>query len=327
MEKTIQKALYRGPLNVGNIELNCYVLEDGTRILSSTSIFKAFDRPRKGRRSKEERRYFEQKELPSFLPINILETYKKYALLPENAQKSAILTDIDDILEWIIPVQFYDGGKLKAGYKSNLLVKMCELYVRANEIDGILRDNQKQFAEKAQILLYAFASVGLDGLIDEATGHNKDPKYQGLRVLLNQYIEERLQRWTMVFPDQFFAYLDKLYGNEKTISRNRPQYYGHFINRYIYDQIEKGVVKEELDRLNIKEDGTRKGRFHQWLKDFGKNQLILQIGQIMGVMQVSSNKRSFEEKIERSNSLQVSIFTDEEWEAFKLIGQGINTVS
>lgn len=307
MENIILKAMYPGILNIGNSELFAYVLEDGTRILSATSFFKAFDRPRKGRKSKEDRVYFDGTELPPFLPANILESYKKTF---KDTDNTAFITDIVDILGWTVPVQFYDGGTLKTGYKSNLLVKMCELYSRAYDLD-ILKENQIHLGEKAQILLYAFASVGLDGLIDEATGYKYDPKYQGLRVLINQYIADGLQKWTKTFPDKFFEMLDKLYGNEKTTSRSRPSYYGHFINKYIYDPLEKGFVKKELDKLNIRDDGTRKARFHQWLSDNGKYELILQMGQVMGLIQSSASLRNFKGRFERLE--KPSLLTEAQW--------------
>jgi len=311
MKKKILKATHPGILIIGNSELFCYVLEDETRILAANSFFKAFDRPRKGRKSIEDRVFFDGAELPPFLPANILESYKTSSLSPKNNRSNEILTDIVDILGWTVPVEFYDGAVLKTGYRSALLVKMCELYARASDL-GILKDNQIHLGEKAQILLYAFASVGLDGLIDEATGYKHDPKYQGLRVLLNQYISEGLQKWTKTFPDRFFAELDRLYGNEKTSSRNRPRYYGGFINKYVYDPLERGFVKKELDRLNIRDDGTRKARFHQWLSEMGKNELILQMGQILGLMQSASNIRNFKGRFERLG--QPSLFTEEQWE-------------
>lgn len=44
----LKSALYSAPLPIGDVELDCAVLEDGTRVLSAKSVFDAFDRPRKG---------------------------------------------------------------------------------------------------------------------------------------------------------------------------------------------------------------------------------------------------------------------------------------
>jgi hypothetical protein len=46
------------------------------------------------------------------------------------------------------------------------------------------------------------------------------------------------------------------------------------ITKYVYDPIEHGYVKKELDKQNIKDDGKRRARFHQWLSDNGRNILI-----------------------------------------------------
>ena len=46
------KVIYSGKVSIGNKELSCGVLDDGTRILTNTAIFQAFDRPRKGNHPK-----------------------------------------------------------------------------------------------------------------------------------------------------------------------------------------------------------------------------------------------------------------------------------
>jgi len=309
-EENIQKALYSGKLEIGNSELFCYVLDDGTRLLSATSVFTAFGRSRKGRRSEKDKSYIrvggEQTELPPFLPANLIKSQ-------ENNQNKLYFNEISSILGWAEEIHFYDGGVKKTGYKSQLLIEICNLYINARKYNSLLQ-SQVEASRCAEVLLQAFAKVGLDGLIDEATGYNKDPKYEGLRILLNQYIAEGLQKWTKTFPDKFFEKLDKLYLNEKTASRNRPMYYGHFINSYIYEPIEKGFVKQELDKLNVKDDGTRKAIFHQWLTEKGKHELILQIGQVMGLMQASTTLRKFRDSFERLD--KPSLLTDEQWEQY-----------
>jgi hypothetical protein len=307
MEKRVLKAAYSGILVIGNASLFAYVLEDGTRILSATSVFTAFGRTRKGKRSQDERSYYKGALLPPFLPANLLK-------IQDNEENSELQLDKDTIsaiLGWAEEVTFYDGGTTKTGYKSRLLVEMCNLYIDARK-NNYLKSSQAEAAKIAEILLQAFALVGLDGLIDEATGYNKDPKYQGLRVLVNQYIAEGLQKWTKTYPDKFFELLDRLYANEKTTSRNRPQYYGGFINTYIYEPLERGYVKKELDILNITDIGKRRARFNQWLSDYGKNMLILQLGQVMGLMQTSTNIRNFKGRFNRIDT--ITLFTDEQWE-------------
>jgi len=68
----------------------------------------------------------------------------------------------------------------------------------------------------------AFAKIGIVALVDEEIGYQLDRKHDALRLLLNKYIAEGLQKWLHTFPDTFFAELDRLYGNSKTGPRSRP---------------------------------------------------------------------------------------------------------
>ena len=112
-------------------------------------------------------------------------------------------------------------------------------------------------------------------------------------MLLSKYIAEGLQQWILTFPNSFFAELDRLYGNARTTARNRPQYYGKFINKYIYEPMENGYLKRKLDELNILPDGRRKAKFHQWLGADGRSILIHQIGRVQGKMEGYSSVDSF----------------------------------
>jgi len=44
MEKNIPKAWGKGPINLGGVELDCYILEDGTPILNKGRMMKALGR-------------------------------------------------------------------------------------------------------------------------------------------------------------------------------------------------------------------------------------------------------------------------------------------
>lgn len=70
MEKKL-KVLYSGKVTIGNKELSCGVLDDGTRILTNTAVFQAFDRPRKGKPSEE----YRLKNVPAFITANNLKPY------------------------------------------------------------------------------------------------------------------------------------------------------------------------------------------------------------------------------------------------------------
>jgi len=194
-----------------------------------------------------------------------------------------------NVLPLIEPVEFLDGGTIKKGYKAELLPAMCSIYLDARR-QNLLLHHQKKLADKSEILLSAIANVGIIALVDEATGFQINRKSDALRIILQKYIAEALQKWVKQFDDDFFEALDRLYQNEKTKSRARPQYYGKFIVDYIYKPLENGFLKIELDKLNITDEGKRKAQFHQWLtKDDGVRLLARQIGRVQQAMDDSDS--------------------------------------
>jgi hypothetical protein len=281
-DKKMSKALYRGRLPIGGLELDCYVLDDDTRVLSATSIFEAFDRPSRGTREQDK-----LINLPNFMAAKNLLSYIN-----------------QELRELINIIEFKDGEQDKKGYKAEILPALCSLYLDVRR-DGKLVKSQLRLAKQSEILLSSFAKVGIIALVDEATGFQYDRKHEALRIILEKYITEGFQKWIKTFPDEFFVQLDRLYEKEKTSSRKRPMYYGKFINQYVYEPIESGYVKTELDKLNITDEGKRKARFHQWLTEFGKGQLSLQIGRVMGVMEMTTNINKFREKIKRQKELSI----------------------
>ena len=282
-EKKLPKALYSGVLPIANIELICTVLDDNkdnpTRVIGMTSVFKAFDRI-----ARSNARLI---NTPAFMDAQSLQPF--------------ITKDLEELIK---PIEYLDGEKVFSGYNALILPELCNLYLTARRA-GALVKKQQPLAEKAEILQSAFAKVGIIALIDEATGFQFSRKYDALRLILEKYVEDGIQKWLKRFPDPFFQELDRLYNREKTTSRTRPPYYGKFINEYIYNPIEAGYVKAELDKKNIKTDGKRKRRFHQWLTDFGVNQLTMQIGRTLGVMEISPNLRKFKENMERQKGLSI----------------------
>jgi hypothetical protein len=278
---TIPKALYRGKLPIGGMKLDCFVLDDSdtnpTRILSQETVFTAFDIPRNSISDSLE---IAGNKVSSFI-------------VPKNLE--SLITP--EIINCIKPIGFTDGGHLRWGYNTNLLPILCDLYLEAQR-KGILLESQMRIADQAGRLLYAFAKVGLTALIDEATGYQLNRKYDALRILLEAYLTDKPTGWTKQFPDDFFYELDRLYDNERIKASQRPRYYGTFINKYVYEVIEKGKMNPELQR-HFKA-GKKDHNKYQWLtEDIGKQQLQLQIGKILGLMQVAPSFHWFKEKQER----------------------------
>ena len=298
-KEKILKSIYSGSLTIGNIILDCDVLDNETRIISSQSIFKVFDRPSRGSR-----------KIDKFI------IDKKVIKLPPFLSSKKLFPLINTVLlDMIKPITFLDKNKEKKGYNAKILTEMCKLYLESRR-KGILLKSQEKIAIQSEILLSSFSDIGIIALIDEATGYQYDRKYNTLRVLLEQYIQEEARKWLREFPNEFFTQLDKLYGNHKTIPKNRPMYYGRFINEYIYKPLEEGKILIELQNINPiiknKENKTyRKNRHHSHMTEkIGLNQLRAQIFITLGLMRASTNIKKFKELFNRSNSNQLTLFDD-----------------
>ncbi len=72
MTEKLSKATHQGILKIGNKELNCAVLKDGTRVLTQNAVFQSFGRPPRGRRWGQNEGMI---NLPSFLDAKNLLPY------------------------------------------------------------------------------------------------------------------------------------------------------------------------------------------------------------------------------------------------------------
>lgn len=284
------KIKYSGVIELGDTTIDCYVLENGERILSGREMQRALRMV-----DAEDSQSTSGSRLSRHLGQKSIQPYISKAL---NEGK-------------FDPIICIDGQKQISGYRAEALVELCDAFLQArSEIE--LSSRQKIIADQCEILVRAFAKVGLIALIDEATGYQQDRSHDALRVLLDRYLAEGMRKWIHTFPDSFFTELDRLYNNEKTTSRTRPQYYGLFINKYIYNPIEYGYVKRELDKLNITDEGKRKARFHQWLSDEGREILKRQISKVEGQMELFQDIEHFKRGMEKMKIISIAPYLFDE---------------
>lgn len=283
-------AVYSGQLPIGDIELDCAVLDGGVRVLSERAVHRAFGSKRGGSHWKRTKDNEGGANLPSFLSA------KNYSPF--------ISRDLELALKEPIIYRAKQGAIPAHGIDAELLPEICGVILSARRA-GELHKSQEHLAMQAEILMEAFAKVGIIALVDEATGYQRDRSHDALRLLLSKYIAQGLQKWLKTFPDAFFAELDRLYDND-TSHGKRPQYYGSFINKFVYNPIENGYVKKELDKLNIADDGKRRAKFHQWLNDEGRNMLIHQIGRVQGLMEMCQDIQQFKSAAKKQKSVSIA---------------------
>lgn len=280
----VLKATHYGVMNIGEIELPCAVLEDGSRIISRNAVFKAFGRTKRGRK-KGEIRVAGMPELPSFIDANNLSEY--------------IVGDVRDFL--LNPVAYKSkNGRDVFGYKAEIIPLLCDVYLEARK-QGKLTSQQQNLAIASEILVRSLSKLGIVALVDEATGYQVDRDRDELQKLLSKYISKELLPWTKRFPDEFYQELFRLRGwKYPTPSAQRPGIVGHYTNQFVYDHLPPGV-KEELQRKNpTVSPGKRKWKHHQFLSvDIGNEHLEKHLVKVITLMQAADNWEEFVRKFNR----------------------------
>lgn len=273
---------YEGELDLNGFVIPCYVLEDGTRVLSGRGMQEALkmvddtegNRPTSGTRLT---RYLEQKTLYPYI----------YAGKEPGHFK---------------PIECVIGDKQKiSGYEATVLADICDSFLEARKHIK-LSSRQKIIAEQCELLIRAFARVGIIALVDEATGYQYDREKKELQSIFKTFISEEILKWQEAFHLSFYKEIFRLWNipfTEKNIKR-KPQFLGHITNRLIYQNMPKGVfVLEQLKENTPKDDkGRFKYRLHQSLtKDVGREALKKVIYTIEALASVSETREKFEKLV------------------------------
>lgn len=278
---------HEGILNLGGISIPCYVLQDGTRVLSGRGLqeaLKMVDESEDGKQTAGTRlnRYLNQKSLNPFI-------YKGKE--PDHFN----------------PIICYKGTQKINGYEATILADICEAFLEArNYIE--LSTRQRVIADQCEILIRGFARVGITALVDEATGYQYERERDALQSILKAYINEELLKWQKLFPDIFYYEIFRLNNWDYTVKgiQKRPGVIGKWTNELIYKQLPKGVLEELKNRTPKSSEGNYTARFFQSLTpDIGHPALTAQIYKVIGLMNISKNwsefKSNFNKMVNRNN--------------------------
>lgn len=278
---------HEGILNLGGISIPCYVLQDGTRVLSGRGMqeaLKMVDETEDGKQTAGTRlnRYLNQKSLNPFI-------YK------------------DKKLDHFNPIICYKGTQKINGYEATILADICEAFLEARKSIE-LSPRQRIIAEQCEILIRAFARVGITALVDEATGYQYERERDALQSILKAYINEELLKWQKLFPDVFYYEIFRLNKWDYTVKgiQKRPSVIGKWTNELIYKQLPKGVLEELKSKTPKSAEGNYTARFFQSLTpDIGHPALTAQIYKVIALMNISNNwnefKSNFNRMVNRNN--------------------------
>lgn len=259
--KKIPKAEYRGVLKIGDVEIPCYVLNDGRRIVSeggiSATLGSSGGKTYKLRDASDENG---TGPMPLFLASKALQPFIHAAF--EGMDLSV--------------VDYDDGTKMARGYEATILPKVCEVWLRAKE-EGKLQPSQLAKAKKAEVLMRGLAHVGIVALVDEATGYQEVRPSDALQQYLEMIVRKELAAWAKKFPDEFYFNIYKLRGWVwPGMGKNRYSAVAGYTTDLVYERIAPGLLDELRQKSPVDESGNRKNKLHQWLTDDIGNPMLAQ---------------------------------------------------
>jgi len=276
------KATHSGLWDIGNesgISVQCYVMDNGERVLSLRGSSRAMGLVGGG----------------STAMVRSLSSRWISQYLSEELRQWLSLASRNELPEYIS-----DKGKKFTPIEASTFMDICKAYSDAMIEEGdSLSDKQLKTAERAYAIMVAFAKLGLVAIIDEVTGYQDERDRNELQKILEKYISAELIPWTKRFPDEFYKQMFRLKGWEYR-GRAKSPLVGKLTNEYVYNYLPEGIL-EELRRKNPKNiSGNRNSRHHQYLADTGAKHLDNLLQQEMALMKASDDWAEFDRLFKKS---------------------------
>ncbi len=274
-EKTL-KATHQGSLQIGDINIDCYVLEGERRVIHKRGMARALGMKSGG--GNVFTRTLQRKGLGSVISEKLAEKIAN-------------------------PIIFKPlSGDPGHGYEADILIDICDAIIEARNQDKLTL-SQEPLAQQAEAIIRSVAKVGMAALIDEATGYQAERERDALHRLLSVYLSEERLKWARMFPDEFYRQIYRLRGwKYPTIGTQRTPLLGKITNQIVYEKLPPGVL-EKLKEKNpiVPQTNRRRWKNFQFLSgDIGQPDLRDHLLQVIAVMRASSNWATFKRLFARS---------------------------
>ena len=267
-------ARWRGSLNIIGVDVPCYVLSNGQKIIGRTSATEVLTGIRGGGALEK---YIGVKALESFINKDlVLERFVPFRLLEVEGLEKAV-----------------------KGLPAELMIELCQGFVAALQASldpestrPRLTDRQVQMAMNASMFLAACAKVGLEALIDEATGYQYERADDALQVKLRAFLAEELRAWEKTFPDELWMEFGRLTGWKGSL-HSRPKWWGKLVIELIYDTLDPDVA--EYLKANRPPPGVK--WFQQLDENLGVRQLVSRCYEVIGMAKSCKNLHELRERV------------------------------
>ena len=277
------------PIRIADIEVPCYVLDDGQRVIATSGMLDTLNIARggamKGGMSRLEL-FVSGKLIKPFISNDLLERVRD-------------------------PIKFRIGPNVAYGYDSDTLIDIAESVIRADNA-GELQKQQAGIAYQCRVITSSLTRIGLIALIDEATGYQTKRDKDELQQILTVYLLPEHRPWLQTIPDEFTNEIYRVYGWKRQPNNRGPRYAGKLIRQLIYEKLPKPVLPA-LDEINPSNSKyQRKHRHHQFLTDKqGLDHFRSQVITVMTLLRISKNKADFGKNLESYFGSQMSFDFEE----------------
>mgnify|MGYP001007972865 CR=1 FL=1 len=279
-------ARWRGALNIVGLEVPCYVLDNGEKIIGRTSVTELLTGIKGGG------------ALEKYLGVKALEPF----------------INSDLVLERMVPFRLLEVeglDKAVKGLPADLMIEICQGFVAAlqasfdpNSPHPRMTDRQRQMAMQAGVFLSACAKIGLEALIDEATGYQYVREEDALQVKLRAFIADELRDWEKTFPDELWSEFGRLTAWRGTL-HNRPKWWGKLVIELIYDTLDPDVA--EYLKNNKPPPGVR---WHSQLtENLGVRALVSRCYEVIGMAKECETIRDLRYKVAKHYGKEVFQFS------------------
>lgn len=288
----IPKAQYEGTLKLGEMELPCAVLQDGTRVLSERAFSAALGTPTGGHAYAKRSATSGVAGLPIFVANERLKPFISLEL-------AASLGN---------PVEYLPehGGRSAFGIKAELVPQVCDVWLKARQSgDAKLTKHQLRVAQQAELLMRGLAHVGIIALVDEATGYQDDRDRLALAKILEAFVTKELKKWVSTFPADFYKQIFRLQGwsfpNLAKDQQKRPVMVGKITNDIVYARLAPGV-RQTLHRLTPRDEkGRLKHKLFQRLTDdWGHPKLREHLAAVTLLMKTCDTWAEFMQRLDKA---------------------------
>lgn len=278
-EEPTPKAIFGAPdkpIRIADIEVPCYVLDDGRRVITTNGMLSSFAMARGGAMVKGMNRFelfVSRGRIRPFVSNDLYERIKD-------------------------PIRFRIGRNVAHGFESDTLIELAEAVINA-DLAGVLQKQQSVIAYQARVITANLTRVGLIALIDEATGYQQKRDSDELQQILTAYLLPEHRPWIQTIPDEFTNEIYRVYGWKRQSNNQGPRYAGKLIRQLIYERMPKPVLPK-LDEFNPADNKyRRKRKHHQFLTERqGLDHFRSQVITIMTLLRISSSKAEFKRHLE-----------------------------